>query len=353
MRSTNWIAVIAACGLLAACESEQARGQARQAGVASASGIDAVEAVAWKADLDAAWAPFRAEGTLWVVAKGKLVAVSEADGAAQQRIDLGAEPTSPVVVADDAAYFADERTVRAVALEGGQIWSKKLAGATRGALVLSGDTLFVAAGQLYALDPKTGEQRWKFDAEATIYATPSVDGDLVYVTDSMGKLYAIDAKSGQQTWVYDAREPFAAVGITLTPELAIAPTEKGAVVAVFRHTGREKWRFATGDAITSAVAAVGDDAYVGTEAGAVFAINTRTGQQRWAREELAAVVTQPIFADGVVHVGSDDGTLTALAADSGETRWSHKLESEPLGVPVIGNGEVFVADADGNVYGLE
>ena len=353
MRSIRWTAAVAACALLAGCESEAARGQARQAGVASASGIDAVEAVAWKADLGATWPAFRAEGTLWVVAKGKLVAVSESDGAPAREIDLGAEPTSPVLVADDAAYFADDRTVRAVALEGGQDWSKKLAGATRGALVLAGETLFVAAGQLYALDPKTGEQRWKFDGEATIAATPGVDGDVVYVTDSMGKLYAIDAKSGQQTWMYDAREPFAAVGITLTPELAITPTEEGAVVAVFRDTGREKWRFRTGDAITSAVAAVGDEAYVGTEAGAVFAINTRTGQELWQRDDLAAVVTQPIYADGILHVGSDDGTLTALAADSGETRWSHKLESEPLGVPVIGNGELFVADADGKLYGLE
>lgn len=59
-----------------------------------------------------------------------------------------------------------------------------------------------AAGELVALDVKTGRIAWKhkFPAEATPYGATSVANDLVFATTSDGTLYAFDTEDGNDVW---------------------------------------------------------------------------------------------------------------------------------------------------------
>jgi len=66
------------------------------------------------------------------------------------------------------------------------------------------------------LDANTGEQLWRFrmDSKFEEYwghgtrATPTVDGNVVYVISAKSKLYALDAKTGKEIWGHDLVKKF-------------------------------------------------------------------------------------------------------------------------------------------------
>ena len=70
--------------------------------------------------------------------------------------------------------------------------------ASRGAL--AGEVLYVAGnnnynmqgkGSLCALDCATGQARWTLELPGSVWASPVVAGDTVYVACADGKLYAV------------------------------------------------------------------------------------------------------------------------------------------------------------------
>jgi len=55
---------------------------------------------------------------------------------------------------------------------------------------------------LYALDPATGSQKWKFKSDGRITSTPAVSGGAVYFGSYDGNFYAVDAATGQLRWKF-------------------------------------------------------------------------------------------------------------------------------------------------------
>ena len=54
---------------------------------------------------------------------------------------------------------------------------------------------------LYALDAKTGGERWKFKALGRIhYSSPCVWENSVYFGDNSGRFYSVDTKTGEEKW---------------------------------------------------------------------------------------------------------------------------------------------------------
>ena len=56
------------------------------------------------------------------------------------------------------------------------------------------------AGRLFAVDPITGKELWRFETEGGIYASPIVAGDQVYIATQKGPVYAVDTESGKESW---------------------------------------------------------------------------------------------------------------------------------------------------------
>jgi polyvinyl alcohol dehydrogenase (cytochrome) len=137
-----------------------------------------------------------------------------------------------------------------------------------------GHRLFVAsdAGEIYALDAKTGCTYWTYKAQASVGAAPSVaayktpagkSGYAVYVGDRNANVYALDAQSGALLWKRRVDEHRVA-GITGAPALyhgrlfvpvqgvgeeSIGSTNnypcctfRGSVVALDINTGEVVWK---------------------------------------------------------------------------------------------------------------
>ena len=120
-----------------------------------------------------------------------------------------------------------------------------------------------------ALDEETGEVLWEHEWEVNytglqlVYAigpraTPTVDGDRVFVLGAMGQLLALAVKTGEVLWQKDFVRDFEASlpvwGMPSAPlvdgerVIVLAAGEPNAkVVALHRDTGREIWRALSSD----------------------------------------------------------------------------------------------------------
>ena len=58
--------------------------------------------------------------------------------------------------------------------------------------------------RLYALDAKTGKERWTFMAKRGIDSSPVIVGDRVYFGSDDGYLYAANLATGDKIWEYEA-----------------------------------------------------------------------------------------------------------------------------------------------------
>ncbi len=118
---------------------------------------------------------------------------------------------SPPAAADDwPTYRSDARrsgsSTAAVASEFTQAWKATLGGSVTSPVV-AGDTVYVAAEQahtLYALNRRTGQTVWTFQAGARIDSPPTLVGNTAYVGSRDGWVYALEADSGALAWKFRA-----------------------------------------------------------------------------------------------------------------------------------------------------
>lgn len=113
---------------------------------------------------------------------------------------------SSATVGDDLVYLGvGDRTVRAVAVEDGrERWSEpvRAAFAPRMMPALPDDLIMGdAVGDIYRMDPRTGEQRWDFRVRGSLLSgAPAVSSGAVVVGDDSGRVSAIDLDRGLLVW---------------------------------------------------------------------------------------------------------------------------------------------------------
>ncbi len=161
---------------------------------------------------------------------------------------------------------------------------------------LGGEMLYVANGadQLFALDRRTGAQRWTVHRTSALgmeiagYAGPTLDHGKVYMAYSDGHVVAYDAKDGAERW---------------TPVDLSAEAEQTA--------GGEAPRYLDVDT-TPVVDQIGPGrvVFVGSYAGGVYALDADSGARVWANDR-AIGATELVLWQEPAHLphgwGPDQG----------------------------------------------
>jgi len=212
------------------------------------------------------------------------------------------------------------------------------------------------------LDEKTGEllwkHEWKVDYSGTQpkwasgpRATPTVDGDRVYVVGGMGMLWSFDAASGKPAWKRDLVADYGAAvpswGVASPPIvdgdllIALVGGEKDTTVVAFdKRSGEEKWRAISGDgdpgyAPPILIDSGGVRQLVVWHPKAVYSLDPRSGAVHWSQPfevGMAMTVATPVFdADRLLVTSFFDGAmLLRLDPDrpAAEMAWHRKGTSE-------------------------
>jgi len=143
---------------------------------------------------------------------------------------------------------------------GKALWSNG-AGNIDVAAAIDGATAFLVSEDhnVYALDVKTGNQVWQYGMDDYSVFTPVLAGGDVIVANRAGQLVAIDEKSGKLAWQSD-------LGGTPFSRPAYFPAEHAVVLKIGDHaigafdvaTGKGLWLYNTPEVVTPPVVNGGD-----------------------------------------------------------------------------------------------
>jgi outer membrane protein assembly factor BamB len=252
-----------------------------------------------------------------------------------------------------------------------------------------------AAERAVAIDEATGAILWthEWDADYTglqlIYAigpraTPTVDGDRVYVLGAMGRLFALNSASGQVLWHKDFVRDFNASvpswGMAAAPLvdgerlIALVGGEPNAKVIAFnKHTGAEIWRALSSDwepgyNQPTIIHAGGVRQLIIWHPRAISALDPVSGKVYWevpSEVDMGMTVATPVRSGSHLLVTSFYNGARMLKLDekqpAAQLLWSSKSNSEvdtdaihsTISTPVIEGDYIYGIDSHGELRCLE
>ncbi|MEQ8330933.1 MAG: PQQ-binding-like beta-propeller repeat protein [Longimicrobiales bacterium] len=385
----GWVVLgilVAGGGLDAQPVPAQFRGGPDHTGVVDTRGVERLGGLAWAFETDGPvrGSPTVADGVVHVGSTdGRLYALDAVDGSLRWSYEAGAPlggaplvTESLVVVAarGNAIHAVDRRTGRrawrvATGPDLPLAWGHEGWDYLLPSPVLAGGTVLVGSGDghLYALDPATGAERWRFRTGGRIRGAPAVADGVAYVGSGDGVVYGVRVGDGRETWRFEtagmdmdaADFGFDRTQIQASPAVVDGTLYIGSrdasLYAIDLADGRTRWTFEDGSAWVVASAAVHDGrVFSGRSSGGRFrAIDAAAGTELWVHETGGLVFSSATVVDGTVYVGSGGGRLLAYDAATGAVRWSLATDGPIVSSPAVWEGRVYVGSDDGTVYAVK
>jgi serine/threonine-protein kinase len=134
--------------------------------------------------------------------KGLLLALDKKTGTKKWEAKIDSGASAPAILDDQIFLPFKSGEIRAYGLSDGSFkWKSKKSGSTRTALVLfKGEVIYGGhEDSIVALNAKSGLEVWKFRTNLPCH-NPIVAGDLLYAVCEDHKLYAVDPLTGDERW---------------------------------------------------------------------------------------------------------------------------------------------------------
>jgi len=208
------------------------------------------------------------------------------------------------------------------------------------------DTLFYGGcdGFLYALDRRTGKPNWKFSLTADAPADPpgfpgararigsdlarptgvATDGVTVFQSVfDQSRVVAVDAKTGEKRWSFQARgwiHPAPTVG---DRHVYVGSQDRN-VYCLDKRTGEKVWSFPTNGRVESRASLADGRLYIASCDGVLYCLDAENGKPVWSYPTEAgdkgnrAIYSAPIVTADAVYFAAGEGQLYAIDRAGGK-----------------------------------
>ena len=214
-----------------------------------------------------------------------------------------------------------------------------------------GDDLYVGTADnfMVAFDANSGENRWVFETEHSIWGQPAYRDGVLFVSSMDRSIYALDSESGEELWKTSFVGAIAS-GPVLNEELVYVSDFDSQIHALDIHSGEERWAAPAENWVWGSPAYADSVVYFADVEGNVFAVDALTGEAIWQQKTPGAAQTSPVIADDIVYVASEGessevpiGALRAFAVEDGRELWTVPTPAPLFTTPVIVDDAVVVA----------
>jgi outer membrane protein assembly factor BamB len=225
-------------------------------------------------------------------------------------------------------------------------WQAATGQAATGPPRFTADRVFVggADGRIRALRRSDGRADWSFPAGPGAVRLGRVIDDQVYGASDGGVLWAVDARTGRQRWRVDTGGTFAAPPAVYPDNVYIGGLDN--VLSAYSRDGRRQWRAWPGGEIRVSPIVVSDVVVVATRDRVLHGVDRST--EVWERT-VGQVVGNPTGSGDVTCVAVDDGSVRCLRATDGKLLGRIAIPGVRLSTPVAGPGVVYASASDGAV----
>lgn len=267
--------------------------------------------------------------------------------------------TNPAVMPGGGVLITEERSGRWQALEaatGRPLWtheSDQLPGVSPPNVSQAG-VFYTSENDLVALNPQTGQERWRITPGFVNPAqrVPTTDGNTVVA--SMGPaLIAVDADTGEERWRHAFRTATHVVSATIQGQAVFAASDSGLLARLELNTGEVVWELQPGSSFLDPPLVVDGTVVVRGNDGKLRGFNAGTGQASW-RSDITVDDLSVRTAHGNVFALQDEHTVAAIDVATGSQVWTFDVDDQVLlTTPAIIDGTAVVASSDGTIYGLD
>jgi eukaryotic-like serine/threonine-protein kinase len=224
--------------------------------------------------------------------------------------------------------------------EGKRLWSGKYGPIETSPLVI-GEFLYVVTldGTLECLKKADGVEFWKYEyaekeMRKPVRSSPASDGEVIVFGSDGGGIFAVERLTGKLRWKYQATASIFATPI-LSNGVCVVGGIDGVLYALDTRTGELRWKHETGTRIFSPAAATQKQIFIGTADGKVTSLSLESGEKLWSFSCRSVVSCAPLVAGDILYVGSQDRNLYALRVATGEKIWQYEAPGRIKVSPVI------------------
>lgn len=275
------------------------------------------------------------------------------------------------VVAEDRIYVLDAESVVSAydKLSGRRLWRRPLKpereedGALGGGVAYDGGTLFATTGygNVHALDPETGKERWRRRIGPPLRGAPTAGSGRVFVITYDNQMHALAADDGRTLWQHNGIPEDAGLVGSPSPALegstVIAPYTSGELFALRVDNGRVLWsdQLVRTARVTplAALSEIGGSPVVDkgvvlalSHSGRIAATDLSSGARLW-ESDIAGIET-PWLAGSFAFLITTQSELVCLELRSGRIRWVTELQryedEEDKTDPIQWSGPILVSD---------
>lgn len=226
------------------------------------------------------------------------------------------------------------------------VWQRLRGIATLEPVVTDRLLLVGSPNGLYALDRKSGLERWHIGAGLTVFS-PVVSGNLAFVAARDGSLQAVEMETGSirwrrefKGWVY----PPAVIGGRLVVG-GSAHVLTGLSVA----TGSILWeKTLEQEMVYRPQATPGSDVIITLFSGQILAINPEDGSTQWQVTDNAPSFP-PVTGNGLLYFRTYDGKLKARCQIDGRLVWENTVGARLTSPPRISGSTVVIGNDQGKI----
>lgn len=217
-----------------------------------------------------------------------------------------------------------------------------------GALILNNKVFAPNSdGKLYVLDLQDGSSTKSalkaIELGGALWAQPSTDDKLVYVTSVDHRLYAINPETYEFAW------PAIDLGGAAPGTPLVGPDGNvyigsfaSEVVKVDPATGKATSLTSTPGWVWGGPVSDGQTIYFGDLDGNLFAVDAASGSQSWSIKPDGPVVGSPLVIAGNIVFATESGSVYAVDSE-GKIVWQRAVGGQIYTTPVAGTDQIIVA----------
>ncbi len=237
--------------------------------------------------------------------------------------------------------------------------------------------------RFHCLDRKTGDLIWQksYDRQYSISyangprATPTIDGDRVYLLGAEGNLYCLDVSDGKEVWSRDLKKDyrlkeapmwgFAAHPLVSGELLYCMVGGEGSIAVAFnKNTGEEVWRSLSskdaGYCPPTMITAGGTEQLLIFHPTALCSVNPKTGKEYWSTELRPAYdmsIIAPVKHGDYLLATALSGSTLLLKLDSDKPAvaevWRGNGVQPDHNPPMVFEGHIYGVDVKGHLRCIE